>query len=498
MKLQNSKFSSVVSTSGSRVCISHSLVQQQIYGDSRLLDVFSFFSVARSVADFQRAFAQRYSAIEGERLLAILSRDHFLVGQGQESVFDYIAPEEETRRRGYRLIRVLLTDVCNLACSYCKVMPNIVDVSSTPLSYEKMECAVRMFFQNSCAETPKIVHISGGEPLMRWNGIKRIVSLVERYRREKERYYVALGTNGILLTGDRVKYLSQHGVKVIVSMDGRAEIHDLLRRDRSGRGSHGRSVAGITLLRDADIEYGLSMVVGRHNIGCLTEEIGDLISKFAPTSLGVNFMKPPSREQRDFPYLLLPQEYVSAMYASFKKHRWTGTFFELVYRKLQPFVTRQFRYHDCGAAAGTTINLDARGRVGPCKSFLVLDELASGMQIQRMNQGTRLPIMDALQKRSPVYEVKCWSCPAISICGKGCAYEAWAESGSMMNIDSRACAYTQLFYRQFIEDLADVVSPVLAKEPFYVPSQLDRRQLFGKMVVDEDTLSSSIGHATDR
>lgn len=497
MKFKMSRFVNVEALADGKICLSHSLTQQQIYGDRRLLDVYSFFAAKHSKTAFERRFAEKLPPLELNRLWKALEQDGFLTKRDTETIFNFISPEEHTRKQGYRLLRILLTDACNLACAYCKVMPNIAQTAKTPLSYSDLEAAIRMFFSGSDEHQPKIVHVSGGEPLTKWDGIVHVAQLIEKYRRCSERYYLAIGTNGTLLTMERVKVLREHNARLVVSLDGTKESHDLLRRDHKNRGSYDRTVHGINLLRKAGIEYGLSMVIGKHNIGCLTEEIGNVINHFRPVSLGINFMKPPTRNQRDFPYLILPQEYVTAVYSAFKTHRDTGVFFELVYRKLQPFVTRKFRYHDCGAAAGTTINLDARGRIGPCKSFLVLDELVTDMRDQIALHGKKLPIVDAMQKRSPVYEAGCWTCPGIAICGKGCAYEAWAESGSMMNIDSRACVYTQLFHRQFIEDLADFLSQKSSRQSFYIPSHADRQHLFGKMAVNEDTLSSSIGHATD-
>ena len=254
------------------------------------------------------------------------------------------------------------------------------------------------------------------------------------------------GTNGILLNEEQVKkILAEHDIKAIVSMDGREETHDTLRRKRGGQGSFRQVDAEVHLLNRFGVELGFSMVVGKHNVHQLIPKShSGLADAYHPVSLGVNYMKPPTRSQKDFPFLINPGEYVDSMYEAFRLFRDTGLFFELVYRKVHPFVVRKFRYHDCGAAAGTTINIDAKGNIGPCKSFLVLNTLTEKMKVPSGCTSKKPFVLDSLQMRSPVYIDKCQGCEAIGICGNACAYEAWVQSGNMMDRDMRACEYVPI------------------------------------------------------
>ena len=89
--------------------------------------------------------------------------------------------------------------------------------------------------------------------------------------------------------------------------------------------------------------------------------------------------------------------------------------------------------------------------------------------------------------RSPVYIDKCQGCEAIGICGNACAYEAWVQSGNMMDRDMRACEYARLFFEKFIDDLADIVKKPMGSHSFYQPTQADRRRIIGNIIVDEST-----------
>lgn len=523
-----SKFVSLTQVRHGLYCLSHSLTQQQIFGDDRLAIVTTACRKS-DMSDEERLalMHQFYNETDSQNLFGHLCRDGFFVSSPQEHILDHIAPEAQQRNRSYRLLRILLTDMCNLSCNYCKVMPNIVDVTKNATSFENLERAVKIFIEGSIASTPKIIHVSGGEPLIAWDHVQYIVELVERFRRNTERYFIVIGTNAMLVNDERAAYMAKHDVKVIASMDGREHIHNALRKDFSGRGSFEQVDHGVRILKKYGIELGLSMVVGRHNIDTLISEIGFMLDQYAPVSLGVNYMKPPTNNQKDFAYLIHPAEYVENIYNAFKTYRHTGLFLELVYRRIHPFITRKFRYHDCGAAAGTTINMNAKGNIGPCKSFLVLNTLTDDVAHQEspsrlsplpvlsvgsenhcgscadsggcksILKKTTLPILDSLQLRSTMYIPKCQECSAIGTCGNACAYEAWVQSGNWLNRDMRACNYTQLFFAKFIKDLGEIVAVPTLQYGYYVPTEEDRLRLLGKIIANEDTLISSIGHAAD-
>gem|GEM_PF-1854567 len=487
----------MIASNGLQV-LSQSVSLNQIFGDNRLIRLANFITSDRTQEEVSAFAEQLYCPTEAKHLVETLNRGSFVALSENEQLTDFITPETSTRNSGYRLLRILLTDVCNLSCDYCKVMHNITTVTKRAASPEDLKHVIELFFNGSVPSTPKVIHISGGEPLIAWERVKQIIVLVESLKRAGERYFIALGTNGILINAERAKYLSHHNIKVIVSIDGQQDIHDILRKDHTGRGSFKQVDMGIRLLNSFGIELGLSMVIGKHNVCHLKREISTMLEEYRPVSIGVNYMKPPTKSQGDFPFLITPIDFVQATYDAFRVFRNTGLFFELVYRRVHPFVTRRFRYHDCGAAAGTTINIDARGNIGPCKSFLALNTLASGMTIEPANCCSMKPnILDSLQRRSPVYIDTCQGCKAIGICGNACAYESWVQSGNMMNCDKRACEYTRQFYQKFVDDLAEITAQVHGNRSFQEPTENDRQQVLGRITVNPDTLSSSIGHYTD-
>lgn len=494
-EIRLSNYASVFQIDNGLTVLSQALTQQQVFGDERLTVLAKNLGSGLKRQDVHTLAKNLYPQQELEYLYSTLSSDSFIRSSDRtESVYDYVQTEDALDRN-YRLLRILLTDVCNLACNYCKVMPNFVDVTKRATSFGHLEKAIGLFFEGSQEQKPKVVHISGGEPTIAWDHIGFIVDTVERHKRPNEKYFIVIGTNAMLLTEDKVNFLAEHNVKAIVSMDGQESIHNSLRLTHSGQGSFDKVDRGVRLLKEKGVELGLSLVVGRHNVDNLIPQIGWMIHEYQPVSMGVNYMKPPTRELKDYPYLITPQEYVDAIYQVFKTYRHTGVFFELLYRRLDPFVNRGVRRHDCGAASGTTINVDPKGNIGPCKSFLILNELSAPIDLQiSEDSGNHPVVIDSLRERSSLFKGCCQNCGAIGICGNGCAYEAQIDSGDMMGIDARACDYTKLFFDKFVNDLGDTVSGFLKEKSFYIPTMEDRRKIYGNMIVDEMTLCSSIGH----
>ncbi|MBT4153606.1 MAG: radical SAM protein [Candidatus Magasanikbacteria bacterium] len=392
----------------------------------------------------------------------------------------------------YTLLRILLTDLCNLDCRYCKVEKNIKTITQTATSLVQLEKAISLFFDSSVVNEPKVVHITGGEPTIFWAQVKKIVAFVHKYKRDGEQFFIVIGTNAILLNPAKINFIAENDIKVIVSLDGKKKQHDQLRVFKGGKGSFDRVFPSILALKEAGAEVGLSMVIGKHNVNDLEEIISFFIESINPASLGVNFMKSPSEREKDFAFMISPLEYVEAIYKAHKLFRAKGLFMELPYRRLKPVVTKSFRYFDCGAAAGTTINIDSKGHTGPCKSFLIMEEVYSDqIHHDKVNEA-----LQTFRKRSPLSKPECSSCAAIAICGNGCAYTSKMESGDYMAIDMSACEYSKLFHMEIMNDLFDLNKSALKNKDVHIITKEDRKRLLGKIIINPLSLASSIGHET--
>jgi len=479
--------------------MSHSLNLKNglIYGDTRLQTVTNILSNGPDKNEFIKLSESMYEPETSEKLWGILTDGNFIHPKTQaENVYQYHTPDLYADKPHTRLLRVLLTDKCNLDCSYCKVMPflNPPEKMHQPVSAVRskdLDAVTDMFFEGSVAEEDKTIHVSGGEPLIAPNEVKHIYDRAIAKKRPGERLRLVLGTNAMLMTNEFAKYMADNNVFAIVSVDGRPETHNTYRLNHAGQASFKKVDVGLQIIRAHKLHYGLSMVVGKHNHQTINEEIDWMLKQYPEmVSLGVNKMKPPTPNQKDFEGLISPEEYVEAVYTAHQKFRNTGLYLELVNRHLGPFVEGTVRAHDCGAASGTTINIGPDGKIGTCKTAVATGWLSSSME----NKEQMDAVMKALRARSQLYKNECQKCPALGVCGNGCAYEAEVQHGDMNGIDEEGCGYTQLFLERFHKDLTYLLADKISDNSFYVPTKEDRKKLYGNVIPNELTLAGSIGH----
>ena len=128
---------------------------------------------------------------------------------------------------------------CNLACKYCFAEEGEYHGRRALMDYETGKQALDFLIANSGKRRNLEVDFFGGEPLMNFEVVKQLVA----YGREQEKIHdkhfrFTLTTNGVLLDEDIMEFANQEMDNVVLSMDGRKEVHDNMRPFRKGAGSY--------------------------------------------------------------------------------------------------------------------------------------------------------------------------------------------------------------------------------------------------------------------
>ena len=132
---------------------------------------------------------------------------------------------------------------CNLNCAYCFASQGKYHGERAVMSLDVGKRALDFLIENSGTRRNLEVDFFGGEPLMNWEVVKGLV----RYAREREkevdkRFRFTLTTNGLLIDDDVIDFCNREMHNVVLSLDGRKEIHDKWRVDYAGNGSWERIV----------------------------------------------------------------------------------------------------------------------------------------------------------------------------------------------------------------------------------------------------------------
>ena len=161
----------------------------------------------------------------------------------------------ELKERSGDVVKALCLHVahtCNLDCAYCFASQGKYHGERAVMPFEVGKQALDFLIQNSGSRRNLEVDVFGGEPLMNWEVVKQLVS----YARGQEgphhtHFRFTLTTNGVLLDDEVIEFANREMDNVVLSLDGRKEIHDRLRVDRAGRGSYDRIVPKFQKLVEA-------------------------------------------------------------------------------------------------------------------------------------------------------------------------------------------------------------------------------------------------------
>ncbi len=128
---------------------------------------------------------------------------------------------------------------CNLKCKYCFAEEGEYHGRRALMSYEVGKKALDFLVKNSASRVNLEVDFFGGEPLMNFQVVKDLVaygrSLEEPYHKK---FRFTLTTNGVLLNDDIIAFANQEMSNVVLSVDGRKEVHDRMRPLAGGQGSY--------------------------------------------------------------------------------------------------------------------------------------------------------------------------------------------------------------------------------------------------------------------
>ena len=128
---------------------------------------------------------------------------------------------------------------CNLNCNYCFAAQGKYQGERALMSFEVGKQALDFLIEHSGTRTNLEVDFFGGEPLMNWDVVKELVA----YARTQEpihnkKFRFTLTTNGVLVDDDVIEFANKEMHNVVLSLDGRKEVHDRLRKNYEGKGSY--------------------------------------------------------------------------------------------------------------------------------------------------------------------------------------------------------------------------------------------------------------------
>lgn len=148
-----------------------------------------------------------------------------------------------------------LTEDCTARCCYCPfVYRSGRTTAPRRMEWATVENALRTFAASSGGAQERAISFWGGEPLLEFETIRRVVLSAHEYGLPAGIHY-QVTSNGTLLDDQVAEFLVAHDIILTVSLDGPARLHDRYRVSRSGRPTFGPVMRGLMRLRQRSDDY---------------------------------------------------------------------------------------------------------------------------------------------------------------------------------------------------------------------------------------------------
>ena len=127
---------------------------------------------------------------------------------------------------------------CNLRCRYCFADEGAYHAEREFMSLDTAKRAIDFLLKNSGNRKVLEVDFFGGEPLMCLETIKEVVAYAkDKAEKAGKKFLFTTTTNALLLDDDAIEFFNREMENVVLSLDGRKEVHDAIRKTKNGKGS---------------------------------------------------------------------------------------------------------------------------------------------------------------------------------------------------------------------------------------------------------------------
>ncbi len=208
--------------------------------DRLVYDVVALLDQGLSAKEVPGQLSSRYSPKE---IREAIEECQTLQEQGllfsEDSYEEAIAAHTAQQTPVVKALCLHVAHDCNLACRYCFAQEGEYHGRRELMSFETGRKALDFLIASSGSRRNLEVDFFGGEPLMNWKTVQALVA----YGREQEQLHgkhfrFTLTTNGVLLNDKIMEFLNREMDNVVLSIDGRREVHNRMRPFPGGAGSY--------------------------------------------------------------------------------------------------------------------------------------------------------------------------------------------------------------------------------------------------------------------
>ena len=412
--------------------------------DDLAYDAIALFDQGAAEEDLLPALQKTYPDLPAEEIAGCIDAVRGLKESGQLFAEDTFAPMAgELKRRSGGIVKALclhIAHTCNLNCEYCFASQGKYHGERAVMPLDVAKRAMDFLVENSGTRRNLEVDFFGGEPLMNFDVVKQTVAYARSIEKEHgKNFRFTLTTNGMLIDDDVIDFANRECVNVVLSLDGRKEIHDKYRVDYAGNGSFERIVPKFQKLVAARGNKNYYMRgTFTHNNPDFTEDIKTMLD-LGFTELSMEPVvaapgDPAALTPADAEIVKDQYEKLAQLMLERKKEGRPFTFYHyMLDLKSGPCIYK--RISGCGS--GTEyMAVTPWGDLYPCHQFVGEEKFRLG----DVWQGVTNPDVQEEFAACNVYaREECRDCWARLYCSGGCAANAYHATGSVRGVYKYGC-----------------------------------------------------------
>lgn len=333
---------------------------------------------------------------------------------------------------------------CNLRCRYCFAGQGDYHMGErSMLTSEVGRQAIDFLIEVSGPRHNLDIDFFGGEPLMNWPVVEDLVAYAEKRGEETGKdLRLTMTTNALLLDKDKRDFINKHFKNVVLSMDGRPEVHDHMRPAPNGKSSFDPVMQNIKAMVEerGDQEFYVRGTYTKENLD-FAEDVKYMaeqdLRQLSIEPVVAEDTMPYALSEEDLPVLEQQYEDLARYYVEEKDGDHPFRFFHFLL-DLDEGPCAYKRLKGCGV--GTEyIAVTPTGDIYPCHQFVGEENFRMG-NVADGPEGLNPDLVKVFQDRLLPHQTECDSCWAKYFCTGGCLANHYHATGSMDELYGLGCA----------------------------------------------------------
>ena len=335
---------------------------------------------------------------------------------------------------------LLISQDCNLRCEYCFAETGDFGMGRKLMTFETGKKAIDFLLKMSANRENLELDFFGGEPLMNFGVVKQVVE----YARSKEKEYnkkfrFTITTNGMLLDDDKIDFINREMSNVVLSVDGRKEVNDRVRKRVDGTGCYDRIMPKFRNLveKRGDKEYYVRGTFTKYNLD-FSEDVFDLYHQ-GFDQISVEPVVSDSKEkyaitEKEIPEIFSEYERLAERILESRKNGEKFNFFHFMLDLDQgPCAIKRLR--GCGAG-NEYVAINPDGDIYPCHQFVGIEDYKMGnLDDDTFNYDIKKEFASCHVYSKP----ECKQCWAKFYCSGGCNANNYQYMGDIHKAHKLSC-----------------------------------------------------------